>query len=154
MTKGRSKRGNALKPRAGRRLWIGVSLAIVAAAGTWLFAGIAGCGGSLLVSPSPSVPDSTASPIPGSPIQHIVVIMQENRSFDNLFNGYPGADTVQGGMPWPLDELEQLGETQVEMRVTLSYFIEPNPSSRGFRSRYRYESHGLRFECKAALGIG
>jgi len=24
--------------------------------------------------------------------------MQENRSFDNLFNGYPGADTVQGGM--------------------------------------------------------
>ncbi len=51
-------------------------------------------------------------------------------------------------LPWPLDELEQLGETQVEMRVTLSYFIEPNPSSRGFRSRYRYESHGLRFDVR------
>ena len=24
--------------------------------------------------------------------------MQENRSFDNLFNGFPGADTVQSGM--------------------------------------------------------
>lgn len=51
-------------------------------------------------------------------------------------------------LPWPLVELEALGETPVEMRVTLSYFIEPNPSERGFRSRYRYESHGLRFEVK------
>ena len=51
-------------------------------------------------------------------------------------------------LPWPLTELEGLGETEVEMRVTLSYFIEPNPSNRGFRSRYRYESHGLRFEVK------
>ena len=29
-----------------------------------------------------------------TPIQHIVVIVQENRTVDNLFNGYPGADTV------------------------------------------------------------
>jgi hypothetical protein len=54
-------------------------------------------------------------------------------------------------LPWPLAELEGLGETDVEMRVTLSYFIEPNPSERGPRSRYRYESHGLRFEVKRAL---
>lgn len=51
-------------------------------------------------------------------------------------------------LPWPIDELEELGETQVEMRITLSYFIEPNPSQRGIRSRYRYESHGLRFDVK------
>ena len=51
-------------------------------------------------------------------------------------------------LPWPLVELEALGAAQVEMRVTLSYFIEPNPSERGFRTRYRYESHGLRFEVK------
>lgn len=51
-------------------------------------------------------------------------------------------------LPWPLAELEALGETQVEMRVTLSYFIEPNPSERGIRSRYRYESHGLRFDVR------
>ena len=51
-------------------------------------------------------------------------------------------------LPWPLPELEALGETQVEMRVTLSYFIEPNPSERGFSTRYRYESHGLRFDVK------
>jgi phospholipase C len=30
-------------------------------------------------------------------VKHIVVIMQENRSVDNLFNGFPGADTAQSG---------------------------------------------------------
>ena len=54
-------------------------------------------------------------------------------------------------LPWPLAELEALGETQVEMRVTLSYFIEPSPSARGVTSRYRYESHGLRFDVKRPL---
>lgn len=49
-------------------------------------------------------------------------------------------------LPWPREALEELGETEVEMRVTLSYFIEPSPSARGPRSRYRYESHGLRFD--------
>jgi len=53
-------------------------------------------------------------------------------------------------LPWPGGVLESLGETEVQMRVTLSYFIEPNPSVRGVRSRYRYESHGLRFDVKRA----
>ncbi len=30
-------------------------------------------------------------------IKHVVYIIQENRSFDNLFQGYPGADTVSSG---------------------------------------------------------
>ena len=54
-------------------------------------------------------------------------------------------------LPWPIDILEGLGETEVEMRVTLSYFIEPNPSQRGVNSRYRYGSHGLRFDVKRPL---
>lgn len=51
-------------------------------------------------------------------------------------------------LPWPLESLENLGGVEVEMRVTLSYFIEPNPSARGIKSRYRYESHGLRFDVR------
>ena len=31
-------------------------------------------------------------------ITHVVYIVQENRSFDNLFQGYPGADTVSQGL--------------------------------------------------------
>lgn len=48
-------------------------------------------------------------------------------------------------LPWPIAELEALGNTQVRLRVTLSYFVEPNPSSRGWSGRYIYPSHGLRF---------
>lgn len=31
-------------------------------------------------------------------IKHVVIIIQENRSFDNFFHGFPGADTVDVGM--------------------------------------------------------
>jgi phospholipase C len=33
----------------------------------------------------------------GRHIKHVVIIVQENRSFDNLFHGYPGADTADFG---------------------------------------------------------
>jgi phospholipase C len=33
----------------------------------------------------------------GGKIAHVVVIMQENRSFENLFHGFPGAETVNYG---------------------------------------------------------
>jgi hypothetical protein len=55
------------------------------------------------------------------------------------------------GIPWPSDVLSGLGEIPVRMRVTLSYFIEPKPGQRGPGRRYRYASHGLRFEVKTAL---
>ena len=56
-------------------------------------------------------------------------------------------------LPWPKDALESLGEMQVELRATLSYFIEPSPGivERGGGGRYRYESHGLRFDVKRPL---
>jgi phospholipase C len=34
----------------------------------------------------------------GTKIQHVVIIVQENRSFDNLFQGFPKADTVSSGL--------------------------------------------------------
>ncbi|WP_230598580.1 S8 family peptidase [Xanthomonas albilineans] len=54
-------------------------------------------------------------------------------------------------LPWPKDELEALQDTPVEMRVTLSYFIEPNPSTRGVASKYHYPSHRLRFDVQRPL---
>jgi hypothetical protein len=54
-------------------------------------------------------------------------------------------------LPWPHAELELLGETEVELRVTLSYFVEPNPGDRGWNRRHRYASHGLRFAVKRSL---
>jgi Subtilase family len=51
-------------------------------------------------------------------------------------------------IPWPQEELEKLREAEVELKVTLSYFIEPNPGERGWVRRHCYASHGLRFAVK------
>ncbi|MBI4862484.1 MAG: S8 family peptidase [Candidatus Riflebacteria bacterium] len=52
-------------------------------------------------------------------------------------------------LPWPREVLVGLGEAQVRLRVTLSYFVEPSPGRRGWKRRHRYASHGLRFEVKS-----
>ena len=51
-------------------------------------------------------------------------------------------------LPLPREVLEGLGSVPVRMRVTLSYFIEPNPPRRGYVARYQYASHGLRFSVR------
>jgi hypothetical protein len=51
-------------------------------------------------------------------------------------------------LPWPEETLRELDAADVTLRVTLSYFIEPTASRRGWRRRYAYPSHGLRFELK------
>ena len=37
-------------------------------------------------------------PAQAGKIQHVVIVVQENRSFDDLFQGYPGADTASSGL--------------------------------------------------------
>jgi hypothetical protein len=48
-------------------------------------------------------------------------------------------------LPLPYDMLEAIGNEDVRLKLTLSYFVEPNPSQRGNKGRYSYASHGLRF---------
>jgi phospholipase C len=50
---------------------------------------LAGCNSSSAI-PQPRV---TAA----KPIQHVIIMMQENRSFNNIFAGFPGADTALTG---------------------------------------------------------
>lgn len=49
-------------------------------------------------------------------------------------------------LPWASDLLLQMGETPVKLKITLSYFIEPGAGEIGWKDRYRYQSHGLRFD--------
>jgi phospholipase C len=85
--------------------------------GDWSFAllaiaaAIAGCAGSGSPQPVPRLasPLHRAMEPPAGLIQHVVILIQENRSFDDLFNGYPGADTVSvgsiHGSPVPLQQM-------------------------------------------------
>lgn len=54
-------------------------------------------------------------------------------------------------LPWPAEALSDIGASDVKLKITLSYFIEPNASRRGWRQKYSYASHGLRFELKNPL---
>ncbi|MBU3947242.1 MAG: S8 family peptidase [Proteobacteria bacterium] len=61
--------------------------------------------------------------------------------------GYKTKEMHFYNLPWPKDVLLDLPfNTPVKMRVTLSYFIEPGPGEIGWKDRYRYASHALRFD--------
>ncbi len=66
--------------------------------------------------------------------------------------GVVSRDMNLHAIPWPKGQLLALPpETQVELCVTLSYFIEPNPSARGTSSKFHYPSHRLRFDVQRPL---
>jgi len=54
-------------------------------------------------------------------------------------------------LPWPLEALQDLGGETVRLRVSLSYFIEPNPARRDRQPKHLYRSFGLRFAVKSPL---
>ncbi|HEY2474126.1 MAG TPA: alkaline phosphatase family protein [Candidatus Cybelea sp.] len=72
------------------RLHVIVFLAVASAT-------ISGCS----FSSHPALPPAGGLAAPASTgagkIQHVVYIVQENRSFNNMFEGYPGADTASSG---------------------------------------------------------
>ena len=72
---------------------------------------------------------------------------QTLQPFTKKGSDYPTKDMHFYEMPWPKEILKSLpDQTVVQLRFTLSYFIEPGPGAIGWKDRYRYPSHGLRFE--------
>ncbi|MBU0626049.1 S8 family peptidase [Patescibacteria group bacterium] len=67
--------------------------------------------------------------------------------FYKVGSNYKTKDMHLYDLPWPTEALQSLPpETEVEMRITLSYFIEPGPGEIGWKDKYRYASHILRFD--------
>ncbi|MCA9400698.1 MAG: S8 family peptidase [Candidatus Omnitrophica bacterium] len=60
--------------------------------------------------------------------------------------GYRTKDMHIYELPWPQDILLNLGDLPIQLRITLSYFIEPGPGEIGWKDRYRYPSYGFRFD--------
>lgn len=63
---------------------------------------------------------------------------EDSRAKTNEFNLFD--------LPWPTDILTDLAELNVKLKITLSYYIEPNPGNRLYASDQSYKSHGLRFK--------
>ncbi len=50
-------------------------------------------------------------------------------------------------LPWPVDILQnELTDNDVKLKVTLSYFIDPNPGNRRYANNFSYYSHSLDFK--------
>ena len=61
-------------------------------------------------------------------IQHVIVVVQENRTVDNLFQGFPGADTVPSGL--------SQGQQKTLIPLPLQYNLDPDHSHQGFVTDY------------------
>jgi phospholipase C len=82
---------HALFGRARRPASIAFALALAACAGSG--AGVPSAGTQAPIEAF----QANIRPSVSGKIKHVVIIVQENRSVDNLFQGYPGADTRSYG---------------------------------------------------------
>ena len=67
----------------------------------------------------------------GNPIKHIVVIMQENHTFDNYFGTYPGANGIPKNACMPLDPDHP---NKGCVKPFLSANVTPPDMSHGYKS--------------------
>lgn len=82
---------------------------------------------------------------------HLALVAQDTiRPFKNE-NGRKFRDCHFYRLPWPGDILEGLGEQDVRLKITLSYFIEPNPGVSASIDPQHYQSFGLRFDLRRKL---
>jgi hypothetical protein len=52
------------------------------------------------------------------------------------------------GLPLPASILEELGNNPINLKITLSYFVDPNPGLSANVEPQRYQSFGLRFDLR------
>ena len=80
-----------------------------------------------------------------------LIVEDQLQPFEKTAKGVSTRDMHLHVLPWPKAALQGLGAVDVELIVTLSYFIEPNPSSRNVAGKYSYASHQLRFDVRRPL---
>ncbi|MEA2600807.1 MAG: hypothetical protein QOF89_1799 [Acidobacteriota bacterium] len=74
---------------------------------------------------------------------------------DRLVLGAPTFNEIHYyELPWPRQALEDLGERDVSLKITLSYFIEPSPGETAPVTPAHYQSYGLRYELKRSGETG
>nr|WP_301273356.1 S8 family peptidase [Acetobacter okinawensis] len=77
-----------------------------------------------------------------------MVIEDTLRPFELVKSYVRMAEMKSFRLPWPDQALKELGATPVEMRCTLSYFVEPDPVEFAQGRRELYASHRLKFDLK------
>ncbi|QDM32862.1 S8 family peptidase [Tardiphaga sp. vice352] len=81
-----------------------------------------------------------------SALNHLALFAQANIHPFKMHKGRKFNECHYYTLPIPRDMLEKLENEVVEMKITLSYFIDPNPGLSANLDPQRYQSHGLRFD--------
>jgi hypothetical protein len=81
-----------------------------------------------------------------SALNHLALFTQAEIQPFKMEKGRKFNECHYYALPIPGEMLEALENEVVEMKVTLSYFIEPNPGLSANADAQRYQSHGLRFD--------
>lgn len=95
-----------------------------------------------------------------NPDEHAAIYSNEKCAtyiFENQLEPYTQGDSgnIYGKMhyynlPWPKEQLEDMGDEYVRIRITLSYYVKPSPGYAGRTNKYRYPSATLHFDLKTA----
>jgi phospholipase C len=98
---------------------------------------------------------------PTTPISHVIVIVQENRSFDNFFATFPNANGTQYGyaepMPTPVAQLcAAKGQPVIKTRTKVA-LTEVTLTGKGFKNNFGWDNDlahnykaGYLLECHSA----
>lgn len=80
---------------------------------------------------------------------HLALVAQSEIQPYSASSGFQ--DCHYYDLPWPRQAFEALGDEEVKLKITLSYFIDPNPGALASLDPYRYQSFGLRFDLRRRM---
>jgi phospholipase C len=90
----------------------------------------AGPGGSPTSSPA-----NPGEVIPGeTPIEHVVFLIKENRTFDHYFGRYPGAEGVRVGQTMERNAQGEWVDGGKEVKLVQAPYVQPHDITHGFSS--------------------
>ena len=75
-------------------------------------------------------------PQPKTPIQHLVVLMQENHTFDNYFGTYPGADGLPADAKMPMNPKDPNSGYELPWHIGMYATTDLSHSAATFRDQY------------------
>lgn len=77
----------------------------------------------------------------------VIILEEEFQPYRETAKKTIGSNMMIVDLPWPKSALEGLFDLELRLTITLSYFIEPNPSGQA-TGKYSYPSHQLKFDIK------
>lgn len=94
--------------------------------------------GLVLLIAGAGAPVRAAAPATKTPIEHFIVVMQENHTFDNYFGTYPGADGFPAGVCMPVDPAHPEGECVQPFPIGERRITDLDHSAETFELQYNH----------------